>query len=275
MNAAELAGFLRTRRARVRPVDVGLDGAGRRQTRGLRRAEVAERAGVSLDYYTRLEQGRRLRPSRQVVIALARALHLSDGERNYLLGLAGEAAVPVPMSRTTDASARRLLDQLDAVPAMVLNSRYDILAWNRMLDALVANLAELPARERNTLRWLFTGPATGIGPRDRARLGRRCVADLRGSGRYPDDPGVRRLVAELSRESAEFAELWERHDVGVHRTVTKSMVHPVVGALDLSCEVLAVPDSDQRVMVYTAAPGTGTDRALRGLWARVGERGGC
>ncbi|WP_240167495.1 hypothetical protein [Streptomyces noursei] len=129
------------------------------------------------------------------------------------------------------------------------------------------------ASGRRTGGW--TTAAAGIGPRDRARLGRRCVADLRGSGRYPDDPGVRQLVTELSRESGEFAELWKCHDVGVHRTVTKRMVHPDVGALDLSCEVLAVPDSDQRVMVYTAAPGTGTDRALRGLWARVGEQGGC
>ncbi|MYT33865.1 MULTISPECIES: helix-turn-helix domain-containing protein [unclassified Streptomyces] len=276
MNAAELAGFLRSRRARVQPADVGLDDGGRRQTRGLRRAEVADRAGVSLDYYTRLEQGRRLRPSRQVVIALARALQLSDGECNYLLGLVGEAALPAPGSRTPHEGALRLLGQLDALPAMVLNSRYDVLAWNRMTDALVADLADLPDRERNTLRWLFTGRADALAPPDRAQLAHRFVADLRGSGRYPDDRGVRHLVAELSRESGEFAALWARHEVGVNRTVTKTVDHPVAGVLQLSCEVLAVPDSDQRVMVYTAVPGTGTDRALRGLRERVEERtAGC
>ncbi|KUL54463.1 XRE family transcriptional regulator [Streptomyces sp. NRRL F-4489] len=275
MNAAELAGFLRTRRARVRPVDVGLDHTGRRQTRGLRREEVAGRAGVSVDYYIRLEQGRRLRPSRQVLVALARALQLSDDECNYMLGLVGEAALPAPSSRRTEAGALRLLDRLDDLPALVLNARYDILAWNAMAVALMGDLAAVPERERNTLRWLFSGQARGIGPHDRAQLGRRCVADLRSTGRYPDDPEVRHLVHELALESREFAALWERHEIGVNRAMTKRMLHPVVGPLELDCELLTIPDSDQRLMLYTAAPGTATYRALRGLRESAGERLTC
>ncbi|WP_438489202.1 MmyB family transcriptional regulator [Streptomyces sp. S186] len=135
-----------------------------------------------------------------------------------------------------------------------------------------AAAAQRDGRRRNTLRWLFTGRPRALAPHDRAQLARRFVADLRGSGRYPDDRGVRQLVAELSRESAEFAGLWARHEVGVNRTVTKTVDHPVAGVLELSCEVLAVPDSDQRVMVYTTAPGTGTGRALRGLRERAEER---
>ncbi|MCK7625846.1 helix-turn-helix domain-containing protein [Streptomyces sp. RS10V-4] len=275
MNAAELAGFLRTRRARVQPADVGLEHGGRRQTRGLRREEVAGRAGVSLDYYTRLEQGRRLRPSRQVLVALARALELSADECNYMLGLVGEAALPAPSSRQTQAGALRLLGRLDDLPALVLNARYDILAWNAMATALMGDLAAVPERERNTLRWLFSGQARGIGRHDRAQLGRRCVADLRSTGRYPDDPGVRRLVDELVRDSGEFAALWERHEIGVNRAMTKRMLHPVAGPLELDCELLTVPDSDQRLMLYTAAPGTATSRALRGLRETAAERIGC
>ncbi|WP_039937298.1 helix-turn-helix transcriptional regulator [Streptomyces himastatinicus] len=275
MNTAELAGFLRARRARVRPADVGLEDIGRRQTRGLRREEVAERAGVSVDYYTRLEQGRRLRPSRQVVVALARALKLSDTECNYMLGLVGEAGLPVVSSGGPQAGALRLLDQLEDIPAMVLNSRYDILAWNRMATALVGDLGGIPPEGRNTLRWLFSGPARGISPHDRVRLGRSCVADLRAAGRYPDDPGVRQLVRELCAGSAEFAALWARHEIGVNRTMAKTMVHPVAGLLDLRCELLSVPGSSQRLMFYTAAPGTGAHRALRGLRDTAERRLNC
>lgn len=257
-------------------MDVGLDEGGRRQTRGLRREEVAGRAGVSVDYYIRLEQGRRLRPSRQVVVALARALNLSTDECNYMLGLVGEAALAAPSSPATHAGALRLLSQLDDIPAMVLNSRYDILAWNQMATALVGDLESIPKGERNTLRWLFSGQADGVSPQDRVQLGRGCVADLRGTGRYPDDPGVRQLVQELSRDSGEFAALWARHEIGVNRTMTKRTVHPVAGFLELTCELLSIPESDQRLMFYTAAPGTVTHRALRTLReTAVEERLNC
>ncbi|MEU5212191.1 helix-turn-helix transcriptional regulator [Streptomyces sp. NPDC020742] len=275
MNAAELAGFLRTRRARVQPMDVGLEEIGRRQTCGLRREEVAGRAGVSLDYYTRLEQGRRLRPSRQVVVALARALKLSDDECNYMLGLVGEVPLPTPSTPKVHAGALRLLDQLDDIPAMVLNSRYDILAWNRMATALVGDLERIPEGERNTLRWLFSGPAREVSPHDHAQLGRSCVADLRTTGRYPEDPGVRQLVHELSQESAEFAALWASHEIGINRTMTKRMVHPLAGFLELNCELLAIPESSQRLMFYTATPGTATHRALRSLRETVEESFNC
>lgn len=256
-------------------MDVGLEETGRRQTRGLRREEVAGRAGVSLDYYTRLEQGRRLRPSRQVVVALARALKLSDAECNYMLGLVGEAPLPMPSSPEVHAGALRLLDQLDDIPAMVLNSRYDVLAWNRMATALVGDLERIPEGERNTLRWLFSGRARAVSPHDQAQLGRSCVADLRTTGRYPEDPGVRQLVRELSQESAEFAALWASHEIGVNRTMTKRMVHPRAGFLELDCELLAIPESNQRLMFYTAAPETATHRALRGLRETVEKSLNC
>lgn len=266
-NRAELADFLRTRRARIQPGDVGLktQGEGRRQTPGLRREEIAWLAGISPDYITRLEQGRGPRPSGQVLTALARALRLSDQERDYLLRLATPSPPPPDPSREVPASVLRLLDRLDDTPAMVVNRTYDILAWNRMAVALLGDFSARPAAERNTLRWLFCHTPSKLQTPDGWQFARQCVADLRATGGYPEDAAVRELVDELSAHSREFANLWAAHEIQALRTTAKRGFHPVVGELELDCEFLLIPDRDQRLVFYTAAPGTPTHAALQRL----------
>ncbi|MFC6883844.1 MULTISPECIES: helix-turn-helix transcriptional regulator [Actinomadura] len=265
MNRTELAGFLRSRRARIQPDEAGLAPGGRRQTPGLRREEVALLAGISVDYYIRLEQGRGPRPSAQVLDALGRALRLTGDEHGYLLRLADQAP-RANASRTVPDHVLGLLERLDDVPAMVINACYDILAWNRMLVALIGDLSDVPERRRNTLRWLFSSE-DGHHP----ALARRCVADLRASGRYPDDPDVRRLVDELRGTSPAFAELWAAREIEVQRTMTKRAVHPVVGELELDCDILPLPDRDQRIVLYAGAPGSLTQRRLRALRASYAD----
>lgn len=255
MDRAELSGFLRDRRARLTPADVGLEPGGRRQTPGLRREEVALLAGISVDYYVRLEQGRGPHPSEQVLLALARALRLSEDEREYLLRLARAQGSPEPV-RTVPENVLRLLERLD-VPAMVLDARYEMVAWNRMLVALIGDPAEMPPRRRNRLRWLFDPDNPGAN----GELARQCVADLRASGRYPGDPGVLALVDELLAGRPAFAAMWAEREIEVRRTLTKRTVHPVAGELELDCEILAVPGGEHRVLLYTARPGS--QRALR------------
>jgi transcriptional regulator with XRE-family HTH domain len=264
VDRTELASFLRSRRARVRPDDVGLVAGWRRQTPGLRRAELAELAGLSVDYVVRLEQARGPQPSRQVLTALARALRLSVDERSYLLRLAGQAP-PANPSRDVPASVLRLLDRLPEVPAKVLDAKFDLLAWNPMLTALIGDPAAVPEPRRNTLRWLFQHTPSPLDSPGGRRYGRQCVADLRAAGRYPHDPGVRALVEELTSVSEEFAGMWRSHDIEVQRSATKRMVHPVVGELELDCEILHIPEHDQRLMFYTAAPGTTSHHRLRRL----------
>lgn len=227
----------------------------RRQTPGLRREEVAMLAGISVDYYIRLEQGRGPRPSAQVLKALGRALRVSEDEQEYLFRLVEEPRVA--SSREVPPNVLRLLERLGDVPAMVVNACFDVLAWNRMLVALIGDPARTPAERRNTLRWLFGGELAGT------ELARQCVADLRASGTYPGDPGVRRLVDELSASSPRFAELWAAREIEVRHTITKRSVHPVVGELELDCEILPVHGRDQRIILYTAEPGTASHRGLK------------
>ncbi|MER6947573.1 helix-turn-helix transcriptional regulator [Nonomuraea sp. NPDC000554] len=262
MDRGELADFLRNRRSRTRPADVGLVPGGRRQTPGLRREELALLAGMSVDYYIRLEQGRGPHPSRQMLTALARALRLSGDEHDYLLRLAGQAPVPAEPSQEVPANVLRLLERLDDVPAMVINACYDMLAWNRMAVALIGDPAAHPPHARNTLRWLFGGDPRAQSDSER-RFARRCVADLRATGRYPTDPAVRKLVDELSASSEEFAAVWAAHEVEVHRSTTKRSCHPIAGELELDCEFLPVPGLDQRIILFTAAPGTTSHDALQ------------
>jgi transcriptional regulator with XRE-family HTH domain len=265
MDRAELGGFLRSRRARLQPADVGLAPGARRQTPGLRREEVALLAGMSVDYYIRLEQGRGPHPSDQILTALGDALRLTGDERAYLLRLADPAPTPPSRSQDVPDSVLRLLERLDDVPAMVIDACYDVLAWNRMLTALIGDLSAVPARQRNRLRRLFEGPDAAAP--SRLELARQIVADLRAAGHYPDDPDVRRLVDELNAESPQFAELWAAREISVQRTLSKRTVHPVVGELELDCEVLAIPGRSQRLIMYTAAPGTPSHQALRRLRA--------
>ncbi|WP_344488485.1 helix-turn-helix transcriptional regulator [Nonomuraea monospora] len=263
----ELAGFLRSRRELVQPSDVGLERGERRRTPGLRREEVARLAGMSVDYYARLEQARGPRPSRQVLGALCRALRLSDDERAYLHYLTGEPPGPPPgPSREVRPGVLHLLDRLDDTPAFVMDATYNVLAWNPLAAALIADFSALPPGERNFIWRYFTDPAARErhDPEGARRFARESVADLRAAAaRYPDDPALRRLVGRLLERSAEFAELWAGHDVTVARSMRKRLRHPAVGWLELDCETLHVADGDQFVVLYTAAPGSPSYEALR------------
>ena len=266
MDRAELAAFLRTRRDRLRPGDVGLPAAARRRTPGLRREEVALLAGVSVDYYTRLEQARGPSPSRQVLAALARALRLTGDERDHLFRLAGEPA-PEPQARSTHLrpGVLHLLDRLADSAAVVVNDLGDVLAWTPLAQAVFSDASEVPVGRRNLFRVFFTDPGQlrRLPPEDRERAARAQVADLRAtSARRPGDPAVRQLVADLRRASPLFERLWAEHDVAVRRVNRKRILHPVVGLLELDCEVLLTPEHDQRLILHTAPPGSETAEKL-------------
>ncbi|MEO3847067.1 helix-turn-helix transcriptional regulator [Streptomyces sp. B8F3] len=260
MDRTELADFLRRSRARLTPADVGLPPGARRRTPGLRREEVAQLAGMSADHYTRLEQARGSRPSRQMLAAVARGLRLGDDERDYLFHLAGEEP---PRARGAGAHVRPglllILDRLTDTPAQVLADCGDVLAQNAMSRALSGDTADRAGDGRNIVWRFFTEPdgRALIPPEDREHVARRAVADLRATvARRPDDARVAGLVRRLRARSAEFAALWEAHDVAVRRREVKRFVHPVVGLLELDCEVLLNPEHDQRLVVHTARPGS-------------------
>lgn len=267
MDREEMAGFLRSRRARVQPADVGLEAGVRRRTPGLRREEVARLAGMSVDYYIRLEQGRGPRPSRQILGAMARALRLTDDERAHLFNLAGEPPAPPPgPPQEVPAGILHLLQRLDDTPAYVLDAKYDVLAWNDMAAALITDFSALEPRDRNPMRALFLRPGSRPIPDEdeNQQFALLSVADLRAAhGRYPDDPGVNGLIAELTAGSELFRRLWARHQVGVRRSGVKRLTHPVVGEIEVHCDVLVVPERDQKVVLYTTAPGSRSHEALK------------
>ncbi|MEV4160622.1 helix-turn-helix transcriptional regulator [Nonomuraea dietziae] len=269
MNREELAEFLRSRRARVTPREVGLPESGRRRTPGLRRQEVAQLAGMSIDYYIRLEQGRGPHPSRQVLNALSRALMLSADERAYLFHLAGQALEPERLRGDVPRSILHLIAFLEEVPAYVLDAKYDILAWNPMAAALMGGLDSRPRDDLNVIRWVFRSPdlAEHLGDEEKGRFARASVADLRwAAGRYPGDAGIQALVAEMLALSPEFAALWAEHEVKVRREQRKQITHPAVGVIEAICQVLPVPDrEDLRLVLYTTEPGSPSHQALRRL----------
>lgn len=268
MDRSQLAEFLRSRRARVQPGDVGLAAGARRRTPGLRREEVAGLAGISVDYYARLEQARGPRPSRQVLSALARALRLYDAERAHLYHLVGEMpAAPTGPSREVPAGVLHLLDRLDDTPAYVIDVKYEILAWNRMAAALLGDPSAWPPGRRNMVWNLFAGEhsTTALADPRSSAFADECVAELRvAAAQYPDDPGIHDLIARLRSASTQFAWRWDQLRVCVRRgTTTKAVHHPVVGELILECEVLDIAGHGQRLIIYSAAPGTSAGDALK------------
>ncbi|MBK3646782.1 helix-turn-helix transcriptional regulator [Streptomyces sp. MBT33] len=260
MNRAELADFLRRGRARLEPSDVGLAPGARRRTPGLRREEVAQLAGMSVDYYTRLEQSRGPRPSRQMLSAMARALRLTAAEHDHLFHLAGEEP---PRRETASAHVRPglllILDRLYDTPAQLVNDCGEVLAQNAMAKALVGDVMSRPRRERNLVRRFFLDPTARslFLDDDHAPHARSHVANLRAvTAARPDDPEPVALVAELRASSEEFARLWDEHEVSLRNRATKRFQHPLVGLLELDCEVMLSHEHHHLLIVHTARPGT-------------------
>ena len=271
LRRGELAAFLRRRRAGLRPADVGLPGGGRRRTPGMRRQEVAELAGMSVDYYIRLEQARGPHPSEQILAALSRALMLTQDERDYLFRIAGASPLPVAgPSREVTLATRHLLDSLADTPAYVLDAKYDVLAWNQLATCFIGELSGYPEADRNMLRWIFRQPGQDVlwDDADRIAFARLSVADLRAAyARYPGDRSIEDLVTELLAASPRFAAMWAAHEVEVRRPIRKRVSHPAAGPLEFDCHVLHIPDSDQRLVIYSAEPGSPTAQAFRRLGA--------
>ncbi|MCX5524529.1 helix-turn-helix transcriptional regulator [Streptomyces bobili] len=268
----DLGDFLRSRRARIRPEEVGLPSHGRRRVPGLRREEVAQLAGVSVDYYIRVEQGRGTSVSDAVLDAIARVLRLDETEHAHLHAVArprrqrARAAAPAPGVRP---GVQVLLDGMDAAPAFVMNHRMDVLAWNTLADAVFHYARTSPA-ERNIPRHVFLDPAaSGFYPEWRA-VAAQCVAHLRVlAGRHADDHALTSLVGELSLKSEDFRRLWADHPVAECAYGVKRVRHPVAGLLTFPYETLAVTaDQEQTLVVYTPEPGSETAErlALLGSW---------
>ncbi|WP_171163264.1 helix-turn-helix domain-containing protein [Streptomyces sp. I05A-00742] len=269
MDRRELAGFLRSRRERIAPADAGLPVGPRRRTPGLRREEVAQLAFISAEYYTRLEQARGPRPSREVLAGLAHALRLSDAERAHLHHLAGAPpAPPAGPSREVRQSILDLLRRLPQAAAVVLSATYEVIAWNELAAALLEDFSALPRRDRNLVRRAFLGPHPEgrrlYGLSDADVFARTSAQHLRATAaRYPDDPEIAGLIGELLAGSEEFAALWASHDVCAEPTLCTTLQHPLVGPVSVNCDVLDIADRDQRVVIYTAAPGSRSEEALR------------
>ncbi|MEU4769991.1 helix-turn-helix transcriptional regulator [Actinosynnema sp. NPDC023794] len=260
MDQAELAAFLRRRREDLRPEDVGLPAGARRRAPGLRREEVAALAAMSTDYYTRLEQRRGPRPSEQMLAALARALRLTDDERDYLFRVAGRNAPSPQVTATHVAPAlQRVLDRLSDTPALVLSSLGEVLVQNRLAEALYGDSSRYTGPARSwTYRWFIDPDARLVYPeRDRDRHSRAQAANLRAAyGTWGPRSRAGELVCVLRRESAEFAVLWERHEVAKRFVDHKVVVHPQLGEIEVDCQVLFTEDQSQVLLVLTAPPRT-------------------
>ncbi|MEV4255724.1 helix-turn-helix transcriptional regulator [Spirillospora sp. NPDC049652] len=258
-----LGDFLRARRARLHPTDVGLPaGPGPRRTPGLRREETAALAGVSVDYYIRIEQGKETNPSPAVLDALGRTLRLDPEERAHLLALAdqvsGRAAPAPPMPRpVVRTGVLRLLERVRPCPAYVLGRTSDILAANPEGLALFAGMDEWPPERRNTIRYVFLHPAAPDVLADWEKAAATSAAQLRAlTATLRNDPDLTALIEELTAESTAFAALWQRHDVQARRGDRKTFHHPRVGVLTLDYEVLHLNADGQRMTVYQAEPGS-------------------
>ncbi len=267
---AELSEFLRTRRAKLQPQDVGLPDFGRhRRVPGLRREELAQLAGVSVAYYTRLEQGNGRNVSAEVLDAIARALRLTDAEHAHLTHLARPARHkkkrrPARVQRVR-TGLLYLLDSMDGIPAYVTGARSDILAWNAMAAAVFGDWGALPPGERNWARLVFLSPAYRDLFVNWDSKASDMVSYLRlYAGCHPDDPELSALVGELSVKSDEFRRLWATHNVKEKGHGVKLVRHPLAGDLTLSYETLNLPDDEeQHLVTYHAEPGSESAQALR------------
>ncbi|MFC8078194.1 helix-turn-helix transcriptional regulator [Streptomyces sp. NPDC057307] len=253
----ELAAFLRSRREHLDPRDFGLPPRRRaRRTPGLRREEVAELAGISIDYIVRLEQGRGLRPSANVVEALAEALRLAPDERVYLFDLAQQRPRNAAEAATTAAPPlARLVADLSPLPAMLMNHRYDILAWNAEMARLLLDFDTLPPARRNSMWLCLMHPGMRDFYVDRERVVREGIAHLRAAwAAHPEDRALTDLITEFTTNDEEFARFWNERDITVNGRGRKEMRHPEVGTVTVDFEVLMpLPDPDQRLVIYRPA----------------------
>lgn len=269
----ELGAFLRTRRAELKPLDLGLTiGLDRRRVPGLRRDEVAMLASISTDYYTRLEQGR-MSASTPVLASLAKVLRLDDDQAAYMYERAGKES-RWRRTRTRQKlrpQTKRLLDLIGGAPAMVQRRNFDILLWNPLAAALMIDFSRFPDSERNFLRLLFTEPSLRALYPEWEELARSTVAYLRmEAAQNPDDPRLATLVGELSVREPQFREWWAGHYVASIRGGTRRYNHPVVGELTLDWQALTLDtDPDQQIVVFTAERGSPSDRALTELAERA------
>jgi transcriptional regulator with XRE-family HTH domain len=278
MDKQELGAFLRSRRERLRPEDVGLPAGARRRTPGLRREEVAVLAHISTEYYARLEQGRAPRPSGEVLAGIAGALLLTAAESSHLHVLAGTVPARAGLHRRdVRPSVLALLERLPQTAAIVVSAAFEVLAWNDLATALLEDFAALAPEDRNLARKAFLGPARPgaalYSVSDVAEFRHHVVTELRSTlARYPSDPAVTGLVAELRDGSPEFARLWERHDVQSGPTLRKTFRHPEVGKVTVDCDSLKLTDRDQHLVLYTAPPGSRDADALA-LLTMLGSEG--
>jgi transcriptional regulator with XRE-family HTH domain len=262
-----IGSYIQAWRHRLEPADAGLPAGTARRTRGLRREELAALAGISVDYLTRLEQGRAVNPSAQVLAALSRALRLSTEERDHLYTVAGQAP-PKRSAMTTHVppSVQRLADRLADLPVAVYDPAWTIITWNLAWAALMGDPSALSGRDRNLLWRTFTGKSTRVRKSDTEadEFESNAVADLRRAiGSYPDDAQLHQLVDALAAASPRFARLWAERTVSTAGTGRKTISHPEVGPITLDCDVLTVAGCDLRLVVYTAEPSSRDAEQLR------------
>lgn len=259
MHRAELADFLRRRREVLQPRDVGLPAGSRRRAAGLRREEVALLVGMSVDYWSRLEQQRGPQPSEQMLTAIARGLRLTLDERDHLFRLAGHHP-PTRLAPTDHVAPAvlRVLDRLDDTPAQVVSELGETLVQNGPAVALLGDQTTYEGADRSAFYRWFTGHAderSHYPERDHARQSRTWAADLRAA--VSKSGGRGREIADLLLSvSPEFAEVWARHEVAVRTDQHKTLIHPELGEIELDCQILQARDSGQRLLVFTAPPGT-------------------
>ncbi|MFJ9033781.1 helix-turn-helix domain-containing protein [Streptomyces sp. NPDC102274] len=271
-NREAVSAFLRSRRDKITPERAGLPAYGQRRVPGLRRGEVATLAGVSVEYYTRLERGNLRGVSDSVLGALAQALRLDDTERMYLYDLA-RAAGPAPEARARQRkvlpkvrpSVARIIEGMPELPAYVMNNRLDTLAANPLGRALYSDMYTDPTCGGNVARFAFFNPAARRFYADWERMARFAVGALRiEAGKNPYDRELTNLIGELSTRSDAFRVLWGSHDVHVFRESTKRLNHPLVGDLELDQETMSLPDeSGLSLVVYSARPGTAAEDGLK------------
>jgi transcriptional regulator with XRE-family HTH domain len=278
---SEIREFLTSRRANITPEQAGITAYGTRRVPGLRREEVAVLAGVSVDYYTRMERGSLGGVSDSILEALARGLQLDDAERAHLFNLAHTARPTTQRPRrrapqNVRPSVQRMLDAMTGAPAVVQNGRLDILGANQLGRALYSEMYLDPARPANHARFVFLDPRARDFYPDWDSVANIIVASLRTeAGHDPYDRDLSDLVGELSTRSDEFRTRWAAHNVRIHRTGVKRVHHPTVGVLELTFEMLQLTaDPGLNLLTYSAEPGTPSEKALNllGSWAATLEQ---